>query len=121
MRVCEVTVCAALTVPVQGYAEQGLIESPDTVAATTPEPLPKISVMPLASAPTPAAETESAVPAIAPVAVTEPIAVTMVLALTHEPLTRELRAMGPEGVPDTESSVPEMLPVKVVEPVAAGQ
>ena len=107
--------------PVQGYAEQGLVDSPETVAATTPEPLPKRSVMPLASAPAPAAETDNAVPVMAPVAVTEPIAVTMVLALTHEPLMREFRAMAPEGVPDTESSVPEMLPVKVVEPVAAGQ
>ncbi len=103
--VCDAAVCAALTVPMQGYDEHGLVESPVTVATTTPEPLPATSVMPLARAPAPTAEMVSTVPVIVPVAVTEPIAVTVVLGIPHAPLKlkRENRAMGPVGVPDTVS------------------
>jgi len=121
VRVWDPAVCVTLTVPVQGYAEQGLVESPDTVATTTPEPLPEISAMPLTRVPVPALETEREVPVMAPVAVTVPNAVTMVFACTQVPLMREKRAMEPLGVPDTTSCVPEMLPVKIAEPVATGQ
>jgi hypothetical protein len=64
---------------------------------------------------------ESAVPVMEPVALTAPIAVTIVLAATHDPLKREKRAIGPVGVPETVSCVPEMLPVKDIEPVPVGQ
>ena len=104
-----------------GYAEHGLVESPDTVATTTPEPLPEISVMPLTRVPVLALETEREVPVMAPVAVTVPSAVTMVFDCTQEPLISEKRAMEPLGVPDTTSCVPEILPVKIAEPVATGQ
>lgn len=75
--------------PVHGYAEHGLVESPDTVATTTPEPLPEISVMPLTRVPVLALETEREVPVMAPVAVTVPSAVTMVFDCTQEPLISE--------------------------------
>ena len=49
-------------------------------------------------------------------------AVTMVLAVTPEPLMRENKAMAAVPViPDTVSVVPEMDPVNCADPVAAGQ
>jgi len=105
-RVCDDTVCDTLTVPVQ-VVGHGFGERPDTVAATTPVPLPEISVIPFASAAEPAV-TVSVVTEMEPVTEAPPSAVMVVPAVTPAPVT---------GMPTASEPKETLLTVSVVEDI----